>query len=129
MYTEDGFELRPVGDTMEVYASGEQFHETTPPVIAAFEALSARLTITKTLCDVRLAAYIMEPDELAERARLTALTLKRYRTAFVCLTDQRRLLDQTVQRIHALGGEAAVFSNKADARDWLARETALDEAE
>lgn len=128
MYTEDGFELRPLGDTMEIYASGEQFHETTPPVVAAFEALSARMTITKVLCDVRLAAYILEPEELAQRAQLSARALVPFRTAIVCLNDQRPLLDLTAANIVARGGTAKVFSNKSDARDWLA-EAALETAD
>lgn len=120
MYTEDGFELRPIGDTMEIYASGEQFHQATPPVVAAFEALSARMPIGKVLCDVRLAAYILEPEELVERAQTTARILAPFKTAIVCLAGQRRLLDLTAANIEAQGGSAKVFSNKSEARDWLA---------
>jgi hypothetical protein len=119
MYTEDGFELRPLGDTMEIYASGEQFHQATPPVAAAFEALSARMTISKVLCDVRMAAYILEPGEIAERAHITARILTPFRTAFVCLADQRPLIGLTAANIVAQGGNAAIFSSKSEARDWL----------
>lgn len=120
MYTEDGFELRPVGDTMEIYASGEQFHQTQPPVAAAFQALAGRASVTKVLCDVRMAAYVLDPAEMEVRARITARTLSPYRTAIVCLANQRTLLERTAQNIRENGGEAALFSNKSAARDWLA---------
>lgn len=120
MYTDDGFELRPVGDTMEIYASGEQFHETHPPVIAAFNALIARTPVTKVICDVRLAAYILDPTELELRARTTARALRPYKSAFVCLADQRPLLERTAENIREQGGVAEIFSSKSEARDWLA---------
>jgi|GEM_PF-3496072 len=124
MYTEDGFELRPVGDTMEIYASGEQFHETHPPVIAAFNALATRMPVTKVICDVRLAAYILDPTELEIRARTTARALRPYKTAFVCLADQRPLLERTAINIREQGGVAELFSSKSEARDWLAEQGA-----
>lgn len=120
MYTEDGFELRPVGDTMEIYASGEQFHEANPPVVAAFRTFSARMPITKVICDVRLAAYILDPTEQEVRARTTARALLPYKTALVCLNEQRALLERTAENIRAQGGIAEIFTSKSDARDWLA---------
>jgi hypothetical protein len=128
MYTEDGFELRPVGDTMEIFASGEMFHETRPPVIAAFQALAERVSATKVLCDVRMAAYILDADELEVRARITSRALLPYKTAFVCLANQRGLLGRTAQNIREHGGDAALFSNKSDARDWLAGRSVSDDA-
>ncbi|MAZ92652.1 MAG: hypothetical protein CMF76_11940 [Maricaulis sp.] len=119
MYTEDGFELRPIGDTMEIYASGEQFHETRPPVIAAFQALTSRVPVTKVLCDVRLAAYILDPTELEMRARTTARALAGYRTALVCLADQHELMERTAGNIRSQGGTVELFSSKGAAREWL----------
>ncbi|MEA1942742.1 MAG: hypothetical protein U9P68_10890 [Pseudomonadota bacterium] len=124
MYTEDGFELRPVGDTMEIYASGEQFHEANPPVVAAFRTFSARMPITKVICDVRLAAYILDPTEQEVRARTTARALLPYKTAIVCLTGQRPLLERTAEKIREHGGTAELFSSKSEARDWLATQNA-----
>lgn len=120
MYTEDGFELRPVGDTMEIYASGEQFYESRPPVIAAFQALTSRMPIFKVLCDVRLAAYILDPTELEMRARTTARALASYKTAFVCLGNQQELMTRTAINIRERGGVAELFSSKSAARAWLA---------
>lgn len=122
MYTEDGFELRPIGDTMEIYASGEQFHETRPPVIAAFQALTSSMQITKVLCDVRLAAYILDPTELEMRARATARALAGYKTALVCLSNQHELMERTASNIRNQGGTAELFSSKGAAREWLAGE-------
>lgn len=119
MYTEDGFELRPIGDTMEIYASGEQFHETRPPVIAAFQALTSRMPVANVLCDVRLATYVLDPTELEMRARATARALAGYRTALVCLTNQHELMERTASNIRSQGGTAELFSNKAAAREWL----------
>lgn len=123
MYTEDGFELRPIGDIVEIYASGEQFHETRPPVIAAFQALISRTPVTRVLCDVRLAAYILDPTEMEMRARATARELARYRTALVCLANQHELMERTADNIRSQGGTAELFSNKAAAREWLSGET------
>ncbi|MEP3072635.1 hypothetical protein [Maricaulis sp.] len=120
MYTEDGFELRPIGDTMEIYASGEQFHETRPPVIAAFQALTSRMPVTKVLCDVRLATYVLDPTELEMRARATARALAGYRTALVCLANQHELMERTASNIRSQGGTAELFSGKGAAREWLA---------
>lgn len=121
MYTEDGFELRPVGDTIEIYASGEIFHEDAPPIIAAFKTFTSQFKTRKVLCDVRLASYILEKGEEELRAAATGAALAPFPTALVCLSSQRGIMQMTVDHIHRAGGRARLFNNKAEARDWLAR--------
>jgi hypothetical protein len=125
MYTEDGFELRPVGDTIEIYASGEIFHEDAPPIIAAFKTLSSQFKTRKVLCDVRLASYILDKSEEKQRTAATGAALAPFPTALVCLTSQLRIMQQTVDYIRRAGGQAKIFSSKAEARDWL---TGLEDA-
>jgi hypothetical protein len=120
MYTEDGFELRPVGETIEIYASGEIFHEDAPPIIAAFKTFTSQFKIRKVLCDVRLASYILEQGEAEQRAISTGATLTPFPTAFVCLSSQQGIIQLTIDCIRRAGGQAEMFSNKAEARDWLA---------
>ncbi|MCR9267268.1 MAG: hypothetical protein NXI03_06820 [Alphaproteobacteria bacterium] len=76
MYTEDGFELRPVGDTMEIYASGEIFHEPEPHVVLALRRMQTYFPTTKILSDVRLAAYVLEPDEHDHRSSAIAEVMR-----------------------------------------------------
>lgn len=119
MYTEDGFELRPLGDTMEIYASGEIFHEPEPPVIRSIHRMQSHFPTGKLLCDVRLAAYILEPDEREERATQIAGMLKDFTCAVICMTDQRNFIDRVVEKVMARQGKIRIFPSKAEARDWL----------
>ena len=125
MYTEDGFELRPVGDTMEIYASGEIFHESEPPVVQAVRRMQTYFPTSKLLCDVRLAAYILDPDEREARACALAAVLKDYACAIICLSEQRNFIDPLTEQVLALGGTIKVFTSKADARDWLDQQPAV----
>ncbi len=119
MYTEDGFELRPVGDTMEIYASGEIFHEPEPHVAQALRRMQTYFPTSKILCDVRLAAYVLDPDEREHRATAIAEVMKDFTLAVICLSEQRALIEHTVEKIRARGGLVRVFSSKGEARDWL----------
>ncbi|WP_138511588.1 hypothetical protein [Maricaulis alexandrii] len=119
MYTEDGFELRPVGDTMEIYASGEIFHEPEPHVVLALRRMQTYFPTTKILSDVRLAAYVLEPDEHDHRSSAIAEVMKDFTLAVICLSEQRPFIEQTADKIRARGGRVKIFSSKGEARDWL----------
>ena len=119
MYTEDGFELRAVGDTLEVYASGELFHEPSPPVLRAFSVLATHSGARRALCDIRQATYVLEDDEADERARMTAGVLAGLPTAFVGLGDQQDFVARVIANLERLDTPAALFSSKQAARDWL----------
>ena len=123
MYTEDGFELRPVGDTMEIYASGEIFHEPEPHVVLALRRMQTYFPTSKILSDVRLAAYVLEPDEHDHRSSAIAEVMEDFTLAVICLSEQRPFIEQTADKIRARGGRVKIFSSKGEARDWLDSQT------
>lgn len=119
VYTEDGFELKVVGDTMELSGSGEVFHEDSPPIFRAFSMLADYSDTRKVLCDLRMIVYILEPAEMAARAAIVAQILHPYLTAIVGRECQRPLLTHVVESLRTAGGEAKLFSSREAARDWL----------
>ncbi|WP_203291923.1 hypothetical protein [Maricaulis parjimensis] len=123
MYTEDGFELRPVGDTMELYASGEIFHEDEPQIVQSVRRMQTHFPTPKILCDVRLVAFILDEDEFEYRARAISALLKDFTAAVICLADQRDFTERMAELTRAQDGKIEIFNSKAEARDWLELQT------
>ncbi|MHA6287257.1 hypothetical protein [Maricaulis sp. CAU 1757] len=123
MYTEDGFELRPIGGTLEIYASGEFFHDPESPLFRAIDTLSRRTPFQHVLFDLRLASFILEETELAALADRLAELLAPFACALIGLSDQTDLVERLTMNMRTKGARVRHFSGKQQARDWLARQS------
>lgn len=114
-----GIEIRVKGSILEMRTDGERTETDSHDTERALVSLMRHAKPKGLLFDVRGATYLLPPSRWKERVRTVARLTREHPLALVGREDQRTRNQDVVEAQQAMGGQAAIFTSRSAARNWL----------